>query len=87
LLLLESSFFYAGIGFQWKLTDLRGTPKSIVPEKKARPWPGGAVTSKSTLSCKTIAHGLIIQWGLRVFDAFAKFWVEGFMVLRKIERE
>ena len=44
--------FYAGIGFQWKLTDLRGTPKSMVPEKKARPWPGGAVTSKSTLSCK-----------------------------------
>ena len=32
------------IGLQWKLTDLRGTPKSIVPEKKARPCPAGALT-------------------------------------------
>ena len=32
------------MGLQWKLTDLRGTPKSIVPEKKARPCPAGALT-------------------------------------------
>jgi hypothetical protein len=38
------------MGLQWKLMDLSGTPKSMVPDKKARPWPGGAVTSKSTLS-------------------------------------
>jgi len=36
--------------------DLRGTPKSMVPEKKASPWPGGAVTSKSTLSWNVKRH-------------------------------
>ena len=26
------------IGLQWKLMDLRGTPKPTVPERKARAW-------------------------------------------------
>ncbi len=38
------------MGLQWKLMDLSGTPNPTVPEKKESAWPGGALSSKSTLS-------------------------------------